>query len=228
MLSELLDEIPKFFSYYNIVFMLEATLRTLALTGIGLIIGFTIGVGLAIVRVFHGLGFVLPRFFAISYVEFFRRVPFLVTLMLVFFFFQVFKLDVTVFTVAAITVFLISASYIAEIVRAGFESVHAAQWEAGTVMNFTLLQILRDIVIPQSWRVILPPAFSFFIAFIKNIALASQIGVMELTYAGKVLNSKGFSASLVYGTILAIYFLISYPFGRLGKWMEEKLAFPKH
>ena len=49
---------------------------------------------------------------------------------------------------------------------------------------------------------ILPPAFSFFVLFIKDTALASQIGVIELTYAGKVLNNKGFSAALVFGTIL--------------------------
>jgi polar amino acid transport system permease protein len=60
--------------------------------------------------------------------------------------------------------------------------------------------------------------------FIKDTALASQIGVMELTGAGKVLSDKGYSASLVYGTILAVYFAMSYPLSRLGKRMEMKLA----
>jgi polar amino acid transport system permease protein len=69
-----------------------------------------------------------------------------------------------------------------------------------------------------------PPTFGFFVMFIKDTALASQIGVMELTSAGKVLSNKGFSATLVYGAILVLYFLMSYPLSRLGKRMEKKLA----
>ena len=58
-------------------------------------------------------------------------------------------------------------------------------------------------IVPQAWPVILPPAFAFMVVFIKDTALVSQIGVVELTFAGKVLNNRGFSALLVFGTILA-------------------------
>jgi polar amino acid transport system permease protein len=95
-------------------------------------------------------------------------------------------------------------------------------------MNFSLLQTVRYVVLPQAWRVILPPAFGFFILFIKDTALASQIGVIELTYAGKVLNNKGFSAALVFGTMLALYFLISYPLTRLGARLEARLVKTRH
>jgi polar amino acid transport system permease protein len=74
----------------------------------------------------------------------------------------------------------------------------------------------------------LPPAFSFFIGFIKDTALASQIGVIELAYVGKIMNNKGYSAVLVFGTILIMYFIISYPLARFGGWMEKKLAISKH
>ena len=69
-------------------------------------------------------------------------------------------------------------------------------------MNFTYFQILKEIIFPQAWKVILPPAFGFFIMFIKDTALASQIGVMELTFAAKVLNNKGFSPLLSFGSVL--------------------------
>ena len=91
-------------------------------------------------------------------------------------------------------------------------------------MNFSYLEILREIIFPQAWKVILPPAFAFFILFIKDTALASQIGVMELTFAGKVLNNKGFSPVLVFGTILILYFILSFPLDRFGKYMEQKIA----
>ena len=65
-------------------------------------------------------------------------------------------------------------------------------------MNFTYFQILKEVIFPQAWKVILPRTFSFFIMFIKDTALASQIGVMELTFAAKVLNNKGFSPLLSF------------------------------
>ena len=168
------------------------------------------------------------RWLALLLTELFRRVPFLVTLMLVFFISQLSGLDLPLFVVALIAVFLIATAYLAEIIRSGLESVHKNQWDAATAMNFSLFETVRHVIVPQAWRVILPPAFGFFVLFIKDTALASQIGVIELTYAGKVLNNKGFPAALVFGTLLLIYFLISYPLTRFGAHLEARLAKPRH
>ena len=62
-------------------------------------------------------------------------------------------------------------------------------------MNFGRWQLYRHVIVPQAWPVILPPAFAFMVGFIKDTALVSQIGVVELTFAGKVLNNRGFSAT---------------------------------
>jgi polar amino acid transport system permease protein len=91
-------------------------------------------------------------------------------------------------------------------------------------MNFGVLQTIWFIVLPQAWKVILPPVFTFFILFIKDTALASQLGVVELTYVGKIFNDKGFSAMLTFGTVLVCYFILSYPLTRMGAWMEARLA----
>jgi polar amino acid transport system permease protein len=127
-----------------------------------------------------------------------------------------------------VSVTLIASAFLAEIVRAGLESVHRNQWDAAAAMNFGLLDTVRHVVLPQAWRIILPPAFGFFVLFIKDTALASQIGVIELTFAGKVLNNKGFSAVLVFGTILVVYFLVSWPLARLGASLETRLAPSRH
>jgi polar amino acid transport system permease protein len=144
--------------------------------------------------------------------------------MLVFFAFQLSGADLPLFWVAAISVSLIGSAFLAEIIRAGLLSVHRNQWDAAAAMNFGLLDSIRYVVLPQAWRVILPPAFGYFVLFIKDTALASQIGVIELTYAAKVLNNKGFSAALVFGTVLMVYFAISYPLARLGATLEARLA----
>jgi polar amino acid transport system permease protein len=228
MLERIVQELPGFFGYYNVVFVARAALTTIALSAIGCLVGAAVGFGLALVRRTRA-GLLMPlRWLAILFIECFRRVPFLVTLMLVFFAFQLSGADLPIFAVAAVSVCLIAAAFLSEIIRAGLDSVHRTQWDAAAAMNFGLLDTVRHVVLPQAWRVILPPAFGFFVMFIKDSALASQIGVVELTYAAKVLNNKGFSAALVFGTILLVYFVISYPLARFGGRLEARLAPSRH
>ena len=224
MLDQILQELPRFFSYYNLLFFAKALGVTFALSAIGCVVGFSLGFLLAAVRLDTRPAGRPLRVASTVFIELFRRIPFLVTLMLVFFIFQGLNADLAMFTVALISVCLIATAFIAEIVRSGLESVHRNQWDAAAAMNFSYLQTLRLVIVPQAWKIILPPVFGFFVLFIKDTALASQIGVMELTSAGKVLTNKGFSAWLVYGAVLALYFVMSYPLSRLGKRLERKLA----
>ncbi|WP_440534223.1 amino acid ABC transporter permease [Variovorax sp. YR566] len=224
MLDQILQELPRFFSYYNLLFFAKALGVTFALSAIGCVVGFSLGFLLAAVRLDTRPAGRPLRVASTVFIELFRRIPFLVTLMLVFFIFQGLNADLAMFTVALISVCLIATAFIAEIVRSGLESVHRNQWDAAAAMNFSYVQTLRLVIVPQAWKIILPPVFGFFVLFIKDTALASQIGVVELAFAGKTMNNKGFSATLVYGTVLALYFMLSYPLARFGKHLEKKLA----
>jgi polar amino acid transport system permease protein len=227
-MRQIFSELPSFFGYYNLIFLGKAALATIALSAIGSLAGIVTGLGLAVIRLTTARVLTPLRWLAVLVTELFRRVPFLVTLMLVFFSVQLSGIDIPLFTVALIAVFLIASAYLAEIIRGGLEGVHRNQWDAAAAMNFSLVETIRYVILPQAWRVILPPAFAFFVLFIKDTALASQIGVIELTYAGKVLNNRGFSAALVFGTLLALYFAISYPLSRLGAHLELRFAAPRH
>jgi polar amino acid transport system permease protein len=218
------SELPALFSLANILFLAQGAAATLALSAIGSCLGGAFAFGVAVLRLTRSAQARPFRWLATGYVEIIRRVPFLVTLMMVFFSFQLSGFDLPLFAVGAISVTLIATAFLAEIVRAGFDSVHTNQWDAARAMNFGLLATIRHVVLPQALPVILPPAFSFFILFLKDTALASQIGVVELTYVGKVLNNKGFSAGLVFGTVLRAYFALSYPLTRLGARLENRLA----
>jgi polar amino acid transport system permease protein len=224
MFARMIEQTPGFLSYYNVVFLFKALVGTFLLSAIGCVVGFLAGFALAVLRRTDTSGLLPFRALSLLFVEAFRRIPFLVTLMLTFFAFQALGIDIPIFWVAVVSVCLIASAFIAEIIRSGLESVHHNQWDAAAAMNMSYLTTLRLVVIPQAWKIILPPAFSFFILFIKDTALASQIGVLELTYAGKVLNNKGFSAALVFGSILILYFALSYPLTLLGGWMELRLA----
>jgi polar amino acid transport system permease protein len=227
MLHELLVQTPRFFTYYTAIFLLRAAITTFLLTASGCLIGLLAGSAFAVLRRTSGRWLLPARTAAILYVELFRRVPFLVTLLLVFYGTQVMGLDISLFFIAIIGVCLIATAFISEIVRAGFDAVHANQWDSAAVANLSLFQTLRLVIVPQSWRVILPPAFGFFLLFIKDSALASQIGVLELTYAGKALNNRGFMPLLAFGSILLLYFALSYPLAVLGQKLEMRLARPR-
>ena len=228
MWDRLAEELPRFFTYYNVVFFLRAMFTTFLLSLLGCMLGTIFGGVLAVIKVTKSKLLWPLRVVALIFVEFFRRIPFLVTLLLIFFLFQGIGLEVSIFTVALVSVWIIATAFIAEIVRSGLEAVPATQWEAAEVLNFNLLQTLAMVILPQAWKVILPPAFSFFVLFIKDTALASQIGVVELTYSAKVLNNKGFSAALAFGVVLLLYYILSCPLTKFGAWMEKKLEISKH
>ena len=226
---EILSEVPRVFTPYNLLLLLgRAALTTLLLSAVGCLAGLGFGFGLALARGTRSWPLLPLRVLAFLYAEVVRRVPFLVTLMLFFFGAQVVGLDLAPLTVALIATSVISTAFVGEIVRAGLAAVRPAQIEAATVMNFSPWQRLRLVALPQAWPLILPPVFSYFVLFIKDTALASQIGVLELTDAGKILNTKGFSSFLVYGTVLVLYFMVSYPLARLGSHLEGRLGASRH
>ncbi len=224
MLQTLAEELPRFATYYNGLFLLQGTLMTLLLSVVGVVGGSVLGGTLALARIGRRALWLPVRVAAIAYVETVRRIPFLVTLMLVFFGFRFLGPNLDVVLVCLVAVVLISGAYLAEIFRAGIQSVHRNQWDAAASMNLSTAATLRHVVLPQAWRVIVPPTFAFFLGLIKDTALASQISVLELTYAGKLLRTKGFSGALVYGTVLVLYFVLSYPLARLGARLETRLA----
>jgi polar amino acid transport system permease protein len=228
MIERLLSEIPRFFTPSNVEFLTAAAGRTLMMSVLGCSIGFAIGFALVCIRMTRTPWLLPFRAVVIGYVELFRRIPFLVVLFLVLFGIQIFNPTASLFTIALVGVCLISTAFLSEIIRAGFESVPRQQIEAAQVMNFSLPQTIFMVIAPQAWTVIIPPAFAFMVMFIKDTALASQMGVVELTFAGKILSNRGFSATLTFGAILLIYFALSYPLTRLGRWLEKRLGAARH
>jgi polar amino acid transport system permease protein len=228
MLPHLAAQLPRFLTWHNAAFLLQATGMTLALSVTGSAVGILFGGAIAMLRRTRMQALAPLRALAVLQVELFRRIPFLVTLFLVFYASQLGGVPLPLFAIAAVAVSLIATAYLAEIMRAGLDSVHPNQWDGAAVANFSLLQTLRFVVVPQAWPVVLPPAFGFFVMFLKDTALASQIGVVELTYAGRALNNRGFAPALSFGAVLLLYFALSYPLARLGRRLEVVLARPLH
>ncbi len=226
-MERILEQVPRFFSTGNLALLLEAAGLTLAMTATGCLIGFFLAFVLVYLRQTPGRWAMPLRWICITYVEVFRRIPFIVVIYLVLFFIQAVTPNASLFTIAVIAICLYAVAYTADIIRGGIESVPRTQVEAAEAMNLSRLQTTLTIVLPQAWPVIVPPAIAFAVSFIKDTALVSQVGVFELTFRGKELNNQGYSGILVFGTIALCYFLISFPLSLLGQHLEKRLATPR-
>lgn len=224
MFERLLEEAPLFFNYHNLVFIGQAMGRTLAMTLIGCTVGFVCGLVLAVIRQSQAPLLAPVRWIVIAYVETFRRIPFLVILFIVLFVIEPLMPGTSLLGIATVSVCLLSTAFLSEIVRSGLESVPQQQVEGARALNFSALQMLTLVILPQAWRVILPPVTAFVVMFIKDTSLASQLGVIELTFAGKMLVNRGFSPVLGFGAILICYFALSYPLSRFAAYLEKRLA----
>lgn len=126
------------------------------------------------------------------------------------------------FIAGAICLAMFEGAYIAEIVRAGIQSIGKGQWEAARAIGLSRFNVLRDIVMPQAIRNILPPLAGQFITLIKDSAIVSLISIQELTFlATEVANST----TKVFETWILVsfmYFLLCYSFAVLFAHMEKR------
>ena len=221
-------QLVRFFSPDTLGLLLQAIGMTLALTVIGCLAGFFFAFIIVYARQTPGPMALPLRVLAILFVELLRRIPFLVITYLVLFFLAAFVTGASLFAIAITAICIYATAYLSEIIRGGLESVPRQQIEAAQAMNFSRWQTLAHVIIPQSWPVMLPPAFAFMVAFIKDTALVSQIGVFELAFRGRELVNQGQSGLFTFGMIALIYFLLSYPLTRLGRRLEKRLASPRN
>ena len=217
------EQAGMFFTWPNLGYWGRAMITTLTMAALGCGFGFIFAFLLVYFRTWPLKAMIPVRIILTLYVEVFRRIPFLVLTFLVLFGTRGFGFRFSLFSVACLTILLISTAYIAEIIRAGFESIHPNQWEAAAVLNFGRFKTIFGVIAPQSWPLIIPPAFSYFVMFVKETSLTSQIGALELMSAGKYFNSIGISPLLAFGTCLSLYFALSYPLTLLGHRIEKKL-----
>ncbi len=219
-----LSQIPTFFTTPIMLFFLRAAATTIVMCVVGFFCGYVFGAIVVAIRITHSKWLLPLRFAVILYVEIFRRIPFLVILLMVVFGGESLGIHMRTISIAMVAICLITVAFISEIIRAGVEGVNVTQWEAAETMNFSRLRTLFVVILPQAWRAILPPSVAYLVGFVKDTSLASQIGVVEITFAGKVFYNKGFSSLLVFGTVLVLYFAISWPLARAGRALEERLT----
>ena len=159
-----------------------------------------------------------------AYVEVLRNTP-----LTIVFFFAVFvlpqlRIGLSFFTFAVIAVTVYHAAFFCEAVRSGINSVGVGQAEAARSIGLTFGQSLRQVVLPQAFRTVIPPLINVFIALAKNTSIASAFGVVDLTSIGARLSNDTGQPILVLAGVAVCYLIITIPAGLLAGSAERRLA----
>ncbi len=130
MLEQIIAQFPTFFTRFTFEFLLEAMGRTLAMTALGCGVGIVLGTVIAVTRITKARVLAPVRFVLTVLVEVFRRIPFLVNLFIVMFALQGFGSDISLFTIATVSICIVATAFLSEVIRAGHESLPRQQIEA--------------------------------------------------------------------------------------------------
>ena len=168
------------------------------------------------------------RFFstpAAVYIETIRSTPLLAQIYFFYFGLPSLGLRVPEIQTGILALTLNSGAYMAEIIRAGMQSISTGQIEAGTSSGLNYFQRLRFIILPQAIGVTIPPLLGQAIVLVKDSALLSLISVMELTRAGQVLTSERFMPAEGFFTVAVLYLILYFMLKFLSTWWQKRLIF---
>jgi polar amino acid transport system permease protein len=206
----------------NLPFLLSGLGMTLLISGLTLVLSIILGLVIAVLNLSR---FLALRLLATTFGEIIRNTPILVQLLWVYYVLPiVFHLDISSFTAAIIGLTVYSSAFIAEIYRAGLQTVPVGQREAAQVLGLSPLDSFRRIVLPQAVRATLPPLAANFVQLIKFSSLAAVISVPEVTRRGMELSSSTFRPLEIFTFIGIIYFVICWPLAQSIRVWERRLA----
>lgn len=202
---------------------LRVTLQaTFAAYGLALIIGLFAG----LMRVSRN-----PVLYAVStlYVEIIRGIPMLVILLYAGFVISPRLRDSTGGAItltdlqeAILGLAIGYGAYLAEVYRAGIESIHRGQMEAARSLGMTYAQAMRYVVLPQAIRVILPPLGNDFIALLKDSSLVAVLAIPDLLQMGRLYISRTFRAFEGYNSVALVYLVMTMLLSLLVRWVERR------
>lgn len=202
----------------------QGALMTLQVSLLGMALAIAWGFSLALLRVFGPWPL---RWLATLYIEIVRGTPLLVQLLIIFYGLPNIGINLSPLVAGILGLGLNYAAYEAENYRAGLLAVPKGQMEAALALGLTRRQALRHVIMPQAFRMVLPPVTNDFISLLKDSSLVSMVTLLDLTGVYNRIATQTFD---YFGTgllIAAIYLLIGLPFVRLARWTEERLAVDK-
>ncbi len=197
-------------------------LRLLVVCGAAVLV---IGMLLAVARTLRGPVFFPLRALAAAYTDFFRGLPLIICLLLVVFGVPALRLagvttDPVLLGGAALT--LTYSAYVAEVFRAGIESVHPSQRAAARSLGLSNGQALRFVVLPQAVRRVVPPLLNDLVSLQKDTGLVSIAGAVDAVYAAQIIASKEFNYT-PYVVASLVFVALTIPMTRFTDWVTARM-----
>ena len=203
--------------------LIEGSGLTLSLTALSVSIGFVLSVFLALGKISRHKWLSAP---CGLYIWFFRGTPLMMQLFFVYYALPLISPALMIqskFAAALIAFSLNSGAYLAEIVRAAIQSIDKGQLEASRALGMTYGQAMRRIIIPQSYRRLIPPICNEFIMVLKDTALVSAIALADLMRRTNLIQTKSGSA-LVYIPAMLLYLILTTLFTMIAGKLEKRYA----
>lgn len=204
----------------SIPILLQGALVTVEITAMAVFCGFLIGGIVSIARLSN---ISILRRLAIVYVDCIRGTPLLVQIFIVYFALPVvlgFRIDK--FAAAVMACSINSGAYVAEICRAGIQSIDKGQMEAGRSLGLTWWETMRFIILPQAFKRIIPPLGNEFIAMLKDSSLVSVIGFEELTRRGQLIISRTYASLEIWLCVALMYLVMVLLVARGVAYLEKR------
>ena len=209
-----------FTTFEIITSLIFATRWTIALSLIAFVGGGIVGLIITILRV---LPFRALNYIASAYIQFIQGTPLLMQLFVAFFGLAIFGIEVSAWLAAAVALIAWTSAFLGEIWRGCIQAIPKTQWEASASLALGFMQQIRYVIIPQAFKISIPPTVGFLVQVIKGTSLASVIGFIELTRTATALNNVTFRPFLVFFFIGVIYFCLCYPLSAYSQRMERNL-----
>lgn len=194
---------------------------TIELTVIALVFGTILGIFLALLKLSKNR---VLKVVSSLYTWVFRGTPLLLQLFFFYYGLPFVGIEFKPFSAAVIGLSLNCGAYMAEIIRGGIQSINKGQFEAAKALGFSYGETMRRIILPQTWKVIIPPVGNEFIAILKDTSLVSTIAMVELMRSAQQIYASSFDPISVFVTAAILYLVMTTVFTTAFSVFERKLA----
>ena len=209
------------FGLGELKFLLLGLMWTVLLSAVAFIGGGLAGLGVALGRT---SGSRTLRAVISGYISVFQGTPLLMQLFCVYYGLGLLGVQLSAWLAVAIAFTLNASAFLGEIWRGCIQSLPKGQSEAASALGFSYFDRMRDIILPQAFRIAQPATVGYLVQLIKGTSLAAIVGFIELTRAGQIVSNQTFEPILVFGVVGAIYFALCWPLSLASARLERRFA----
>ena len=185
---------------------------------LALVFSLIIGTIMAILQLSHNR---IIRSLAKAYVAFFRNIPLLIIVMFFYVVAPMYFYSFDGFQAGTIGLTIYTSAFIAETVRSGIQTVPKGQMEAGLSSGFSYSETMRYIVLPQAFKIVVPPLGNQFINLIKNSSILAMVAGLDLMYQGDLIASTTFNMFDTYIIVGLFYLVLTLPLSYLMNYLDK-------